>query len=56
MHLIVLPDEIETAIRGVEWTVLGVFFVLAVLSWLVASREWKDETGAAAEESHKREG
>ncbi|MGC1376888.1 MAG: hypothetical protein WA821_11715 [Anaerolineales bacterium] len=49
LNSIVLPDGIESAIQGVLWTVLAIFFVMVILSWLVASKEWEEEEPAATE-------
>lgn len=47
----VFLDGTHSAIQGVLWTVLAIFFVMVILSWLVASREWrKEEEPAAAED------
>ena len=51
LNSIVLPDGTQSAIQSVLWTVLAIFFVMAILSWLVASKEWKEEEEPAATEN-----
>ena len=48
MYSNILLDGTQSAIQGVLWTVLAVFFVMVILSWLVASREWRKEEEPAA--------
>jgi hypothetical protein len=49
----ILLDGTESAIQGVLWTVLAVFFVLTILSWLAANREWLKEEEPAATENRE---
>ena len=46
----ILLDGTQSAIQGVLWTVLAIFFVMVILSWLVASRELNKEERAATED------
>ena len=48
MYSTISPDAVQDGIQWVLWAVMAVFFVLAILSWWVASREWgKDEQAAS---------
>ena len=49
MHAIAPPDGTEAAIQTVYWTILIIFFVLATLSWLIASKEWFKEDAIRTE-------
>ena len=49
----VFLDGTHSAIQGVLWTVLATFFVMVILSWLVASREWNKEERAATGDPEK---
>ena len=43
MPLPLSPDGTQAAIQTVLWAVLIVFFVAAILSWVLASRDWSDD-------------
>ena len=44
MYSMALQYSPDSGIQAVLWTVLGIFFVLTLLSWWVAGRDWrKDE-------------
>ena len=49
MYSLVFVDGTESAIQMVYWTILIIFFVLVVLSWLVASKDWFKEEAVNAE-------
>jgi len=43
MLLSITPDGTQAAIQTVLWAVLIVFFSMAILSWVLASRDWSDD-------------
>lgn len=47
MFSMILPDDIKIVSEGVYWTILALFFALAILSWLIIGRNWfQDDTTA----------
>jgi hypothetical protein len=49
----VLPDGIESGIQAVFWTVLAIFFVMVIVGWWVARKDWFTDEGPPTVEDGK---
>jgi hypothetical protein len=55
MFSIHLLQESGFGFEAITWTVLGIFFLMVILGWLVASRGWLKEDQDSMDDPHREE-